>query len=164
MCSCWICNGRQVVLHVVLAGNQDAVCGKQLPLPAALGHHDGAVFHIHAFLQGMLPAEQLHPAGSPSGHLMGQIVVPVEDSDALFPLPAEDVLLGQGILLHGLVDVQVVGRQVGEDGNVRAGREGHELEGGQLQHRNIVWRHCSSLREQGLADIPPQMDGVASVF
>ena len=54
--------------------------------------------------------------------------------------------------------------KVGKDGDVGAGLEGHELEGGQLQHCHVVLPHLPGLREQGLADVPPQVDGIAGVF
>ena len=72
----------------------------------------------------------------------------------------KDIFLCINILLKILVDVQVVGGQVGDDGDVGAAGHGHQLKAGQLQHRNIVRLHAPGLRQQRMADIAPQMDGL----
>ena len=56
---------------------------------------------------------------------MGDVVVPVQNHLLLGVLIQKDVLFGRDILLHPLVDVQMVGCQVGDHGDVRAGVHGH---------------------------------------
>ena len=58
----------------------------------------------------------------------GDGVVAVEHQQILFPLIAEDVLLSVHILLHILVDVQMVGGQIGYHRPLGAALHVHELE------------------------------------
>ena len=71
----------------------------------------------------------------------------------------ENILLGVDILLHVLVNVQMVGRQVGDHRHVRAFPHGNQLEAGKLHHSAVLRLDGLNLRQQGLADIAPQVDG-----
>ena len=70
----------------------------------------------------------------------------------------KDVALGGHVLLHGAVDIQMVGGDVGDHRDVRAAAQGNELEAGKLHHRVVLRTHRFNLREEGLADVPPQVD------
>ena len=74
---------------------------------------------------------------------------------------AEDVLLGGDVLRHILVHIQVVGRKVGDHGDVGALGHGHELEAGKLQHSVMVGLHRIRLAQQRVADVAAQPDGFA---
>ena len=58
----------------------------------------------------------------------------------------------------------MVGGQVGDHGDVRAGVHGHQLEGGQLQHRQVVRLDGLDVRQEGTADVAAQMDVIACRF
>ena len=70
----------------------------------------------------------------------------------------QDVLLGVDILLHVLVDVQMVGGQVGHHRHVRALPHGDQLEAGELHHSAVLRLDGPNLRQQGLADVSTQVD------
>ena len=74
---------------------------------------------------------------------------------------AEDVLLGGDVLGHVLVYIQMVGRKVGDHGDVGALGHGHELEAGQLQHGAVVGAHIVRLAQQRVADVAAQPNGLA---
>ena len=75
-----------------------------------------------------------------------------------------DMLLGMDILRHVLVDVQVVGRQIGHHGHL--GRVGHihQLEGAQLHHSDVCGLHLIGQGQQRLADVAAHPDGLARVL
>ena len=79
----------------------------------------------------------------------------------LFILIKNDIPLCFYVLLHVLVDVEVVGREVGHDRDVGALAHGDQLEGGQLHHADIIGRNSLDLGQEGLADIAADMDGIA---
>jgi len=135
------CNGRQIVFHVVLAGDEDAVCRKEGPLLAIVGHIDHPMLHVGPLFQRTAAAELHHPPRCPFRHGTGEVIVLVEDGQIPRPLVGENVFLGLGILLHRRMHIQVVGREIGKHRNVRAGLEGHQLEGGQLQNGHVVLPH-----------------------
>ena len=59
---------------------------------------------------------------------MGDLVVPVQDQQVFGALVQIKVFLGGDILLHIPVDVQMIRREVRDDGDVGAVGEVHELE------------------------------------
>ena len=123
-----------------------------------IAHPDGAVSHKDALLQLHLAAEQRHTAAGLGGEAAGNVVVPVQHQQTVRPLVGKDVLLGLDVLLHGLVYVQVVGRQIGDDRDIRALLHGHQLEGGQLQDSDISRLHPVCIGQQRFADIAAQID------
>ena len=58
----------------------------------------------------------------------------------------------------------MIGRQVGDYSNVCAGIHGHQLEGGQLQHCQVVRLDGLDVRQEGTADVAAQMDVIACRF
>ena len=145
-------------------GQPDVPGGQHLPAALGVGEPDGPVPEVDPLLQPLPAAEE---GDRPPGLLRqvpGQLVVIVEDGPVLLPLVEEDVLLGGDILPHGSVVVQVVGGQVGHYGDVGALLHGHQLEGGQLQHRKVLRLHAGHIWQQGLADIAPHIDVVSRLF
>ena len=76
----------------------------------------------------------------------------------------QDVLLRVDVLLHVLVDIQVVGREVCHHGHVGALPHGDELKAGELHHRHVLRGDGLDLRQQGLADVAPQVHCFALGF
>ena len=70
----------------------------------------------------------------------------------------EDVLLGPDVLLYGVVVVQVVGAEVGDHRDMGALLHGHQLEGRQLQHGEVLLHHVGHVRQKGLSDVAPHID------
>lgn len=95
---------------------------------------------------------------------MGQVIVPVEDGQVIFSLRGEDVLLCQGIFFHGLMNIQMVGGQIGKNRNIRTGRERHQLERRELQNRDIVWRYAAGFREERFSQYFLPEDGIAGIL
>ena len=71
---------------------------------------------------------------------------------------AVNVPLGVHIFRHILMHIQMVGGQVGDNGDVGAAREVHELEGAELHHGEILRLHLLRQGQQGRADVAPQPD------
>ena len=115
----------------------------------------------HALLRLGTPAEEPDGPHGPQGLLPGDVVVLIEHGDVVGALIAEDVLLGRHILRHVLVDVQMVGSQIGHHGDMGAAIHGHQLEAGQLQHRPVLRLHIIRLTQQGLTDVAAHVDGSA---
>ena len=90
--------------------------------------------------------------------MTGDVVIQIEHRPVIGTLVAEDVGLGLGVLLHGVVVVQVVGGQIGDHGDVGALLHGHQLEGGQLQHGVIVVLHAGHIGQQRAADVAAHID------
>ena len=55
----------------------------------------------------------------------------------------------------------MVGREVGDDGNIRAFSHGVKLKARQLQHRHILRRNGLNVRQQGTSQIASQVHGIA---
>ena len=157
-------NGGHVVFDVVDAGDADVGQGQDLTAAHGVGQPDGLVPEIHTLLQLALPAEQGHASGCLFGQLSGDVVVEVKYRPVPRLLVEIDVPLGVGILLHGVVIVQVVGGQVGEHGHVGAEGHGHQLEGGQLHHDHVIRRHAAHVGQQGLADVAAHVDVEPGLF
>ena len=73
----------------------------------------------------------------------------------------KQVALGVDILLHILMNVQVVGGYVGHHRHLGALAHGNELKGGKLHHRVVLRLHVHHLGQQRRADVPAHMDGMA---
>ena len=157
-------DGGQIVFHIVFSGNQNPVCGEERPFFSILCDHNGAVVDKDALLQRGAAAELQDPSRRPADHGVGQVIVPVEDGQVIFSLMGEDVLLCQGIFFHGLMNIQMVGGQIGKNRNIRTGRERHQLERRELQNRDIVWRYAAGFREERFSNISSQMDGIAGIL
>ena len=73
----------------------------------------------------------------------------------------DEIGLGVDILLHGAVHVQMVGSDVGDDGNVRRLAHGEQLEAGQLHHSHIFLPDVIDDGQEGTADIAALVHPIA---
>ena len=152
-------DGRHVVLHIVPSRQEDVCQGQHRALPFSASVPDGLVTEEAALnLPVIRHGKVLYHAGAPLGEFPGDGVVPVADRPVLRPLEGQNVGLGLHVLRHVGVDVQVVGGQVGEYGDVGALSHGHELEGAQLHHRHVLRPDRLRLRQQRVSDVAPQVD------
>ena len=142
----------------MVAGELDQLQRQDLPAPLLVGQPDSSVPEVDPLLQPLLSAEEGHGARRLPGQRPGGGVVIVEDQPVLRSLVEKDVLLGPDVLLHGVVVVQVVGAEVGDHRDVGALLHGHQLEGGQLQHGEVLLHHVGHVGQEGLADVAPHID------
>ena len=77
---------------------------------------------------------------------------------------AENVGFRLHILCHILVDIQMIGGQIGNDGPGGTALHVHKLEGAELHHRIILRLHLPNQRQQGRADVASQPDGFSRCF
>ena len=92
----------------------------------------------HAVGNLTLPAEEAGVAGRAGGLLCCDGIIRIKNGNVLPTLMGKNILLGRHILRHVPVHIQMVGRQIGDDRNVRTLRHGHQLEAGQLQHLSLI--------------------------
>ena len=149
--------GGHIVFDVVDAG--DADIGGVHDRPAV--PEDRPVLEINAVRGSCLPGEELHGAGSVRGEGAGDIVVVVQDDLAGPVLMCKDVFLGLDVFGHILMHVEVVGRDVRHDGDIRRAFHRHELEGAELEHRPVCARHFRRFVKQRRADVAAKVHGVA---
>ena len=152
-------NGGHVVLHIVDAGEQDGIHGHDGLGNAVFHPENGAVFQISAIFG-------TNPAGEVAGLAVtqqrgGDVVVGVDHQQALATLELVDVLLGLDVLGHVLVDIQVVGGEIGDDGPLGTALHVHELEGAQLHHGEVLLLHFGQEAQQRRADVAAQPDLLA---
>ena len=60
------------------------------------------------------------------------VIISIEDGNILRFLVCKDIFLCRNILRIILVDIQMIRRQIGDDGNMGASGHGHELEGASI--------------------------------
>ena len=92
------------------------------------------------------------------------LVVIIQDSLLIFILIKNYISLSFDIFVHILVDIEVVGREVGHDRYVGALAHGNELERGQLHHADVGLFDGLDLGQERLADVAADMYGVALRF
>ena len=141
------------------AGELDVGGVQHYPLALRPPADDRGTPEEHA-VRHLLPAgEPPHPARGLFSAADRGLVVGIKDGNIPDCLVCKDIFLGSDILSVALVDVQVVGRQVGHNGDAGAPVHGHQLEGAELQHRQIRWRDVRRVAQQRAADVAPQVDG-----
>ena len=146
------CDGRQIVFNVMGAGNQDFSAFQQLFSPAI----DDAVFLPDTV--GSLPAgEKTCFSVAPESGSNG--IVRVENQHTVRALESEDILFGIHILLHILVNIQMVGSQIGDERPLGTALHIHQLERAELHNGKILLFHLAAQRKQGRSDIAAQPDG-----
>ena len=149
-------DGGHIILYIVDAGNENVLGGKNFsPVPADNAVFDADVGHA---LAGEEPGGAVAPEGG------GDVVVGVQHQKAASVLIAENVLFRVHIFLHILVDVQMVGREVGDHRPLGAALHVHELEGAKLHHGEIRLLHLPRKGKQGRANVAPQPDGFSLRF
>ena len=97
-------------------------------------------------------------------HGAADLVLISQHSAAGLLLVQQDVALGIDVLLHILVVIQMIRRDIGHNGDVGAGMHTDELEAGKLHHRHILRRHLGQHGQQCCADVAAQMHLTACGF
>ena len=97
-------------------------------------------------------------------HAAADLVLVAQNGAAGLLLIQQDVALGVDVLLHILVMIQMVGGDVGHNGNVGAGMHADELEAGKLHHSHILGGHLGQHGQQSCADVAAQMHLAAGRF
>ena len=150
-------DGGHVVFDVVGAGNQNVLGVQNFFAPAI----DGPIFLPHA-VGSLLPGEEMGLPHTCEGG--GNGVIGVQNQQIPLLLEAEDVLLGLHIFLHVLVDIQMVGGQVGDHCPLGASLHVHQLEGAELHHGIVLLLHLPAKGQQGRADVASQPHGLPLGF
>ena len=76
----------------------------------------------------------------------------------------ENIFLRINILLHILVDIQMVGGQICHHSHIRAFTHGDQLKAGKLHHSTVLRLDGLDLRQQGPANISSQVNGLPLGF
>ena len=151
-----------VVFHVVHAGQQDLGLGDDaldLVIVAAVDH---AVAAEHAVGERLLAAEIQHAALRLLAEAGGVGVVAVHYQHVVGGLVSEDLALGVDVVVKVRVLVEVVRRDVGDDGDVGAYVDAVQLEARELQHGDVVRLEVRYLAQQRLADVAAEVHAPAS--
>ena len=157
-------DGGHIVFDIMDTGQENIPDGQDRTTVTVLLDADRVVLNDHALIHGILAGEQGHMAGCLGGKGVSNLIVAVQHHLVPRVLVQENILLGGHIFLHALVNVQMVGCDVGDHSDLRAGGHTHKLERGQFQHRHIFRLHVKRLCQQRMADIAAQMDGIARLF
>ena len=129
------------------------ILGCQHRLAAPENH---TVFQPHMAVFA-LAGEKFCLAGARHG--AGQFIICIEDQQILLTLIPENMGLGLHIFLHILMDIQMIGCQVGDHCPCGAMEHIHQLEGAQLHHRIILRLHLPHQGQQRRANIAAQPHG-----
>ena len=157
-------DGRHIILHIVYAGELDVPRGHHDALMTAAAADNVLAPQEHAVGNLTLPAEEAGVAGRAGGLLCCDGIIRIKNGNVLPTLMGKNILLGRHILRHVPVHIQMVGRQIGDDRNVRTLRHGHQLEAGQLQHRKIRAQHSVRLAQQRVADVAAHPHTLSGLF
>ena len=147
-------DGCHVILYIVPAGNLNLRHRHQflsVDIDGLLIAPDASV-HLLAPLEHPTVPPNLRSKGS------GDFIARIEHCAGKGTLMQEDVFLGINILLHILVDIQMVGRKIGDHCHRRTLPHGDQLKAGELHHSAILGLDGLDLRQQGFADVAAQMD------
>ena len=74
------------------------------------------------------------------------------------------VFLRRDVLRHVLVHVQMIGRKIRHDRNIRRLRHAHELERRELYDGNVARVHFLRPRQKRRSDVAAEPDGIARVL
>ena len=149
----------QQVLDVVQAAQLDVFLGEEGGHNAVLGHAEHSILpQERAVVGGVQAGKPDLPALAVGLHPAGDIVLVAQHFAAGRHLMEQDVPLGVDVLLHIFVVVEMVGRHVGHDGDLRALVHTDQLEAGQLDDRHILGSHLRQHGQQCRADVAAQMD------
>ena len=150
-------HGSHVVFDVMDTGQQNILHIEYLLPPA----HNPVPLLPNA-VGGSLPGEEMGlPRPGKSG---GNGIVGIEHQQIPRLLEAENIFLGLHIFFHVLVDIQMVGGQIGNHRPLGAAGHIHQLEGAELHHRIVLRLHPAAQGQQGRADIAPQPHGFPCRF
>ena len=149
-------DGGHIIFHVVDAGQQNIPArqnGRAVEIDCVALQPDAA-------RRLGRPGEELHRAGRTIRKATGDVIVVVQHQFVALVLEAENLLLGMDVFVHILVDVQVVGGQIGHHGHSGGMGHIHQLEGAEFHYRQIVRLHLPCQRQQRLADVAADPDGL----
>ena len=122
-------------------------------------HH--VVTAEHAVAQGLLSAEPEHAGGRFFPKTCRTGVVAIHDEHVVLRLISKDAALGVHVVVKVRVLVEVVGRDVGDDGDVRAYVDAVQLEARQFEDGYVLGTKVGYLGQQRLAYVAAQMDAQA---
>src|SRR5437867_8843505 len=106
--------------------------------------------------------ETPHLRGRPGMQRDGGRIVEVEDRDVPRALPGHDVPLRRDVRVAGPVVVDVVLKDVRDDGHVRAVAEGLELKARELEHDDVLGAEVVDLLDDGGPDVAADHDAPRS--
>ena len=149
-----------VVLDIVNARDFDVGGRHDLPAVAV----DDAVFQPNAVLRLPQPGEFLNCARRFFGKRVCDLVVHIHNELSGFALMQIHVFLRRDVLRHILVHVQMIGRKIRHDRNIRRLRHAHELERRELHDGNIARVHFLRPRQKRRSNVAAEPDGVARVL
>ena len=113
-----------------------------------------------AFLS--LPGEE---AGLSGAHQScGHIVIRIEDQQIILVLKSENILFRLHIFFHILMDIQMIGGQIGDHRSGGAAAHIHQLEGAEFHHCKIRFCHLGHFIQQGRTNIATQPHGLSIGF
>ncbi len=125
-----------------------------LQIVAVFAPEDLAVAHERAALDFLLAAEPVHLRAGLAGQTGASGIVSVQDRVILRRLVLEDPRLGQHVGVEAVVAVEMVGRDVEDDGDFgMEALDALELEAGDLQHVVGVRGRIRNQRDGGRADV-----------
>ena len=151
-------NGRHIIFDIMHAGQQDLIrCHNAMPRPG-LGAVNDAVFQEDAVFHRTAAGEPGDSARRAGRKAAGDRIVGIQDDAVRRALVQEDVFLGVDILLHVLMDIQMVRREIRHDCHMCAVGEIHQLERAQLHDGEVLRLHLLGVLQQRRADIAPQPD------
>src|SRR5271156_904543 len=134
-------DGGEDVFDIVLAFERDGGCledefGRRLFGSAEI---NCAVVDEGSLAHNAFAAEPEDTRLGADGGTRGHIVVGIKDENIVGGLVGEDALLGSDVILKAAMAIEVIGRDVEDDGNVGMElRSGFKLEAGDLEHRPAV--------------------------
>ena len=125
---------------------------------------DDTVLQPNAVLRPAKPGKFLYRARRFFGERVRDLVVHVHNELAVFALMQIHIFLRCDILGHILVHVQMIGREIRHDRDIRRLRHAHELERRELHDGNIARVHFLRPRQKRRSNVAAEPDGIARVL
>ena len=153
--------GSHIVFHVVRAGNADIRNVDQLLRLAAVRAINDAVRAVDAVFHRTDAAEIAHAARR-LGRKARRVRIPgVEHKDTVGALAAVNAALGRHIVLQIRMHIQMVGRNVCDNGHIRSAVHTVQLEAAELEHGKIVRPDVRDAVKERRADVAAKVHGIA---
>ena len=153
--------GGKIVEHVVLAREPDLILVQHLAHLAAVHTAEHAVPQHAPLLDRAAVREPCLLRLREALEIGAVFVVEIEHQMRVRALVLEDRALGVDVVLIVPVLIQMVGRDVGHDGDIRRADHAVQLEGAQLQHGDVVGADVRGLAQQRMPDVPAEMHAVS---
>ena len=151
---------RHIILNIVHTGNLDVADVENIKDLAVLRILDGVAVKVRAVTELFITGEKDDLSLTAQIKQAGDLVIVIQNRLLIFILIKNYISLCFYVLVHVLVNVEVVWREVGHDRDVGTLAHGDQLEGAQLHDAHIIGRDSLDLRQEGLADIAADMDGI----